>query len=149
MARVAANKSRTYSAYNHDTTYRAISKILVFYHMPCRGGMSGAWQRRSRDVGSRHALEHSARSRFTREKCRRNTQNRLQFFWLYAILSKALIFGLFAEGYRSGHNGADSKSVCLKGHAGSNPVPSAKHEYELGGSFQYRKCLGFVFFILR
>ena len=29
------------------------------------------------------------------------------------------------ETYRSGHNGADSKSVCLHGHAGSNPVLSA------------------------
>ena len=30
------------------------------------------------------------------------------------------------ERYRSGHNGADSKSVCLNGHAGSNPALSAK-----------------------
>ena len=30
------------------------------------------------------------------------------------------------ERYRSGHNGADSKSVCgLKPHVGSNPTPSA------------------------
>ena len=30
------------------------------------------------------------------------------------------------ERYRSGHNGADSKSVCLNGHEGSNPSLSAK-----------------------
>ena len=30
------------------------------------------------------------------------------------------------ERYRSGHNGADSKSVCLNGHAGSNPALSAR-----------------------
>ena len=30
------------------------------------------------------------------------------------------------EGYRSGHNGADSKSVCEQSHVGSNPTPSAK-----------------------
>ena len=30
------------------------------------------------------------------------------------------------ERYRSGHNGADSKSVCAKAHAGSNPALSAK-----------------------
>ena len=29
------------------------------------------------------------------------------------------------ERYRSGHNGADSKSVCLNGHVGSNPTRSA------------------------
>ena len=29
------------------------------------------------------------------------------------------------EGYRSGHNGADSKSVWAQAHAGSNPAPSA------------------------
>ena len=29
------------------------------------------------------------------------------------------------ERYRSGHNGADSKSVCLNGHGGSNPPLSA------------------------
>ena len=30
------------------------------------------------------------------------------------------------ERYRSGHNGADSKSVCAKAHKGSNPFLSAK-----------------------
>ena len=30
------------------------------------------------------------------------------------------------EGYRSGHNGADSKSVCAQAHKGSNPFPSAR-----------------------
>ena len=30
------------------------------------------------------------------------------------------------EGYRSGHNGADSKSVWVQAHVGSNPTPSAK-----------------------
>ncbi len=30
------------------------------------------------------------------------------------------------ERYRSGHNGADSKSVCAQAHAGSNPALSAK-----------------------
>ena len=30
------------------------------------------------------------------------------------------------ERYRSGHNGADSKSVCLNGHGGSNPPLSAR-----------------------
>ena len=29
------------------------------------------------------------------------------------------------EGYRSGHNGADSKSVWAQAHVGSNPTPSA------------------------
>ena len=29
------------------------------------------------------------------------------------------------ERYRSGHNGADSKSVCAKAHKGSNPFLSA------------------------
>ncbi len=30
------------------------------------------------------------------------------------------------ERYRSGHNGADSKSVCANAHEGSNPSLSAK-----------------------
>ena len=29
------------------------------------------------------------------------------------------------ERYRSGHNGADSKSVCEQSHMGSNPILSA------------------------
>ena len=33
------------------------------------------------------------------------------------------------ERYRSGHNGADSKSVCAKAHEGSNPSLSAKGGY--------------------
>ena len=32
----------------------------------------------------------------------------------------------YTERYRSGHNGADSKSVCAKAHKGSNPFLSAK-----------------------
>ena len=34
------------------------------------------------------------------------------------------------ETYRSGHNGADSKSVCLNGHVGSNPTVSAMQRPE-------------------
>ena len=34
-------------------------------------------------------------------------------------------FQLNTERYRSGHNGADSKSVCAKAHEGSNPSLSA------------------------
>ena len=40
------------------------------------------------------------------------------------------------ERYRSGHNGADSKSVCVKAHVGSNPTLSAQqgshHELLVG-----------------
>ena len=32
---------------------------------------------------------------------------------------------IFMERYRSGHNGADSKSVCAQAHEGSNPSLSA------------------------
>ena len=38
----------------------------------------------------------------------------------HAILAKYLM-----ERYRSGHNGADSKSVCEQSHEGSNPSVSA------------------------
>ena len=31
------------------------------------------------------------------------------------------------ERYRRGHNGADSKSVCVKAHMGSNPILSATY----------------------
>ena len=33
---------------------------------------------------------------------------------------------LFTEAYRSGHNEAVLKTVCLRGHGGSNPSASAK-----------------------
>ena len=35
---------------------------------------------------------------------------------------------IFMERYRSGHNGADSKSVCAQAHEGSNPSLSAKNK---------------------
>ena len=34
------------------------------------------------------------------------------------------------ERYRSGHNGADSKSVCANAHEGSNPSLSAKSGFK-------------------
>ena len=33
------------------------------------------------------------------------------------------------EWYRSGHNGADSKSVWVQAHVGSNPTHSARYEF--------------------
>ena len=33
----------------------------------------------------------------------------------------------YMQTYRSGHNGADSKSVCEQSHMGSNPILSAKN----------------------
>jgi hypothetical protein len=41
----------------------------------------------------------------------------------FATLSQA-----YMEWYRSGHNGAHSKCVCLNGHVGSNPTHSATSE---------------------
>ena len=43
---------------------------------------------------------------------------------VHSILSK--FQQLNTERYRSGHNGADSKSVCAQAHEGSNPSLSAK-----------------------
>ena len=39
------------------------------------------------------------------------------------------------EWYRSGHNGADSKSVCEQSHVGSNPTHSAikRTGFPIGG----------------
>ena len=45
----------------------------------------------------------------------------------------------YTERYRSGHNGADSKSVCAKAHKGSNPFLSAIKET----SFVYQDKRGF------
>ena len=47
--------------------------------------------------------------------------------------------GPHMETYRSGHNGADSKSVCLNGHVGSNPTVSAKRKNPslVGGFFRF------------
>ena len=40
---------------------------------------------------------------------------------------KNLIF--YTEAYRSGHNEAVLKTVCLRGHGGSNPSASAKKHH--------------------
>lgn len=50
------------------------------------------------------------------------------------------------ETYRSGHNGADSKSVREQSPAGSNPAVSAKKRtatllYELQSFFQYDRII--------
>ena len=42
---------------------------------------------------------------------------------------------IFMERYRSGHNGADSKSVCAQAHEGSNPSLSAIARERQGRSF--------------
>ena len=47
------------------------------------------------------------------------------------------------ERYRRGHNGADSKSVCRKRHAGSNPALSARKTYARVMSYMAR-----AFFVL-
>ena len=41
------------------------------------------------------------------------------------------------ERYRSGHNGADSKSVCEQSHMGSNPILSAKKSSKLKGFLDF------------
>ena len=48
---------------------------------------------------------------------------------------KNILQCLCVEGYRSGHNGADSKSVWEQSHAGSNPALSATKN----ASFVYQK----------
>ena len=42
--------------------------------------------------------------------------------------NKNILIYSHTEGYRSGHNGADSKSVRGQPHVGSNPTLSAKRE---------------------
>ncbi len=42
-----------------------------------------------------------------------------------SFLAKLQAPKFHTERYRSGHNGADSKSVCAKAHGGSNPPLSA------------------------
>ena len=41
------------------------------------------------------------------------------------------------ERYRSGHNGADSKSVCEQSHMGSNPILSAKKSSKHAGLLDF------------
>ena len=43
------------------------------------------------------------------------------------------------ETYRSGHNGADSKSVCGQPHVGSNPTVSAKKGHTLSEGVSFCK----------
>ena len=45
---------------------------------------------------------------------------------------------IIMERYRSGHNGADSKSVCANAHEGSNPSLSAKKQE--ASSFEGASC---------
>ena len=45
------------------------------------------------------------------------------------------------ETYRSGHNGADSKSVCEQSHVGSNPTVSAKNPLKYNGFKGFLFCL--------
>ncbi len=52
----------------------------------------------------------------------KNFKTLLIFQKKYAIISPV---AQNTERYRSGHNGADSKSVCAKAHEGSNPSLSA------------------------
>lgn len=49
----------------------------------------------------------------------------------------------YMQTYRSGHNGADSKSVCAKAHMGSNPILSATKSTVIyyGGLFLCHKML--------
>ena len=44
--------------------------------------------------------------------------------FITSILYNLILF--HSEGYRSGHNEAVLKTVCLHGHVGSNPTPSAR-----------------------
>ena len=65
-----------------------------------------------------------------------------ELFCLTGALIHCIIFKLqFKETYRSGHNGADSKSVGEQSHVGSNPTVSARKEtpfvyWTKGVSFQ-------------
>lgn len=46
------------------------------------------------------------------------------------------------ERYRSGHNGADSKSVWEQSHAGSNPALSAIiKDINCYSDFEYKNCI--------
>ena len=47
------------------------------------------------------------------------------------------------ETYRSGHNGADSKSVREQSHVGSNPTVSAKRNAAFGRLFLLAETVGF------
>ena len=54
---------------------------------------------------------------------------------------------IFTERYRSGHNGADSKSVCAQAHGGSNPPLSANKKELLStkSSFLFIQAAGLVY----
>ena len=54
-----------------------------------------------------------------------NFHNFISFLRVVLLFSKTGYTLRYTEGYRSGHNGADSKSVWGQPHVGSNPTPSA------------------------
>ena len=64
----------------------------------------------------------------TRDPPGSNFQNFISFLRVVLLFSKTGYTLRYTEGYRSGHNGADSKSVLVKAHVGSNPTPSASEK---------------------
>ena len=63
---------------------------------------------------------------YTTNKIKSQSNNKKSYFSLdFFELCAIMIILKNMERYRSGHNGADSKSVCEKSHGGSNPPLSA------------------------
>lgn len=62
----------------------------------------------------------------TRDPPGSNFHKFISFLRVVLLFSKTGYTLRYTEGYRSGHNGADSKSVWVKAHVGSNPTPSAR-----------------------
>ena len=72
-------------------------------------------------------------------------QNSVKIYWRFkSWLLKLAVNNL--EKYRSGHNGADSKSVCPHGHVGSNPTVSAKNESYILVLLIGLKCSFFIIY---
>ena len=64
---------------------------------------------------------------------------------LQSAFSCVIIPMLHTQRYRSGHNGADSKSVCAKAHEGSNPSLCAKKERRIGYNYLCQFCVFYCF----
>ena len=117
------------------------SRRPEFYMQRYRSGHNGAV---SKDSNSKVSTSANF-SDCTRDPPGSNFHNFISFLRVVLLFSKTGYTLRYTEGYRSGHNGADSKSVWVKAHVGSNPTPSAKTQSYQG--FQ-PIWLGFLFYNL-
>ena len=83
-----------------------------------------------RDSSTNHTMHRGIKPVIT--GCESNKDDSKSF-----LISMILLYiKLNTQRYRSGHNGADSKSVCAKAHEGSNPSLCARKRLRIGYNYE-------------